>query len=497
MATPVPTLDKLRGMDSSPAPQIGLPYWMKQVLVRADDAAQNFSSGSVHALRTSLRRCRSMADGIRVFDADPAWKKMRRAGKELFSSLGALRDTHVMIEWIEKLFASHDPSAAKLLSLLRERERQQRQSAIESLEHFDRKQWEKWLAELPARTIRIPPDSPVFAHLAVERWHEAHLLHSRAMRNRSSHAFHDLRIGIKHFRYTIENFLPTRHQTWGDSLKSVQDLLGEVHDLDVLWQTAVGARIFADAEARLLWRTHISAERAKRIEVYRKTMVGRHSEWLKWREGLPSEEQLRPLAQERVEIWASFMDPDFTHARHVVRLAQQLYQTMPSNGIVRASGRKAAGDILQSAALMHEAGRSRSNRGYHKTSARMIRKLASPRGMRSVELRLAALVARYHRGALPRETQARYAALAASRRKLVQFLAGILRLACACDRAHDARIHSLSLDSSTPVWTLIADGYDAAAPFAEHLAAARHLLELACGHPILIVPAGRPASRAA
>jgi hypothetical protein len=80
---------------------------------------------------------------------------------------------------------------------------------------------------------------------------------------------------------------------------------------------------------------------------------------------------------------------------------------------------------------------------------------------------------------------------------VVQFLAGILRLACACDRAHDARIRSLRLDSSTPAWTLIAEGYDAAAPFAEHLAAARHLLELACGHPILIVPARSLASQAA
>ena len=79
----------------------------------------------------------------------------------------------------------------------------------------------------------------------------------------------------------------------------------------------------------------------------------------------------------------------------------------------------------------------------------------------------------------------------------MQFLAGILRLACACDRLHDGRIRRLKLESSTPVCTLRAEGYDEAGPLAEHLAAARHLLELACRRPILIMPATAGVYRAA
>ena len=47
--------------------------------------------------------------------------------------------------------------------------------------------------------------------------------------------YHRLRIAIKRFRYIVENFLPLQHAAWSDDLKQVQDLLGEVHDLDV-WE---------------------------------------------------------------------------------------------------------------------------------------------------------------------------------------------------------------------------------------------------------------------
>src|SRR5205807_260085 len=94
--------------------RIGLAYWMEEVLEQCAKAEYDFSSDPVHDLRTALRRCRSLADGIRVFDHEPAWKKMRRAAKELFGSLGQLRDTHVMIEWVEKLSAEGDPTGKNI-----------------------------------------------------------------------------------------------------------------------------------------------------------------------------------------------------------------------------------------------------------------------------------------------------------------------------------------------------------------------------------------------
>jgi exopolyphosphatase/pppGpp-phosphohydrolase len=109
-------------------------------------------------------------------------------------------------------------------------------------------------------------------------------------------------------------------------------------------------------------------------------------------------------------------------------------------------------------------------------------------GWTADEVRLTALVARYHRGSLPRETQKNFAALSPTRQRLVQFLGGLLRLACACDRQHDGQIRRLQVECRDAVLNIEAEGYTEYTSMAEHLAAARHLLELACHRPIFISP---------
>ena len=137
-----------------------------------------------------------------------------------------------------------DPAQA-LRQILRAREVEQKRAARAALEEFDRKQWKQWSKSLPLRAARVRPGSAVFKHLALERWTAARELHSVAMRNRSQVAFHTLRIGIKRFRYIVENFLPAEHKVWSGDLKHMQDLLGEVHDLDVLWGTALACSYFS------------------------------------------------------------------------------------------------------------------------------------------------------------------------------------------------------------------------------------------------------------
>ena len=103
----------------------------------------------------------------------------------------------------------------------------------------------------------------MFKHLALERWTAARELHIRALRNRSQVAFHTLRIGIKRFRYIVENFLPVEHKAWSNDLKHMQDLLGEVHDLDVLWATALACHVFPDEASRQSWHARIVEERTR------------------------------------------------------------------------------------------------------------------------------------------------------------------------------------------------------------------------------------------
>src|SRR5215471_17457700 len=172
--------------------RLGFDYWMQEVLVQWEQAAAGLASDPVHDLRTALRRCRSMADSIMVFDPDLAWKRMKKAGRQLFRSLGALRDTHVMAEWLGKLAPADDVTRKQFAQFLENREKELKEFALRALEQFDRKQWGVWATEPPARAERVPLTGQIFAQLALERWHEARALHRRAMRNRTNVAFHGL-----------------------------------------------------------------------------------------------------------------------------------------------------------------------------------------------------------------------------------------------------------------------------------------------------------------
>ena len=183
---------------------------------------------------------------------------MKKAGKRLFRRLGELRDVHVMQEWVHRLDSSRtipsprhccNPSLPARLNCNRKRCRRWQNSTASS--------GSAGAVRFPAGWHGSGPGSLVFRHLALERWTEAHKLHRQVVRSGSPAAFHRLRIGIKRFRYIVENFLPDQHAAWSDDLKHMQDLLGEVHDLDVLWPAAVQANVFPDDSLRSRWQNRI------------------------------------------------------------------------------------------------------------------------------------------------------------------------------------------------------------------------------------------------
>ncbi|MGA8538331.1 MAG: CHAD domain-containing protein, partial [Terriglobales bacterium] len=534
---------------------LGLRAWMERVLVECDRAAAGFDAEAVHDLRVALRRCRSLADGLMAIDPDSSWKDMKKAGKKLFQALGELRDMQVMEEWIEKLGDagpsaaagdkapilaqrtrkdgapggsaedSGDPVEIKLLVHVHAREAECKQHAFKDLQQFDRRQWRQWSRTLPQRASRVRPGSVVYLHLALEKWTAAYDLHKHALRTRSQVSWHQLRIGIKRFRYTVENFLPRQHEQWGDDLKELQDLLGEIHDLDVLWNTAVEIHAFPDAESRSRWRAKLNAERGKRIARYREKMVGRESLWRVWRAELPSGPQLRAAAMSRMRTWAGYLDPDFQHSQRVAQLALLLYDGLKDTGLLTASGVTVRGvsksgvsksgpansehdwrAVLQAAAFMHDVGKAKGAHNHQKHSYRMIRGMARPLGWSARELELAALVARYHRGALPRPGGKKIQMLQLAEQPAAMELAGVLRLANALDfhDAHDRNGNTSRLEVSLQNRFVVVrlPGYSALDRSAEGVAAARHLLETVLRRPVQVRPlrnsaaARRPRDRA-
>ena len=468
-----------------PVQKHGLVFWMQRVLEECDRVAVDFAADPVHDLRVALRRCRSLADGLICLDPDPSWKQMKRAGRELFRELGELRDAQVMEEWVNKLGMPGDPVASTLLGFLAFREAAHKQQAMRALEQFDRKQWKRWSRTLPRRATRIRTGGLIFRHLALERWTEAYELGRRAVRARSPLAWHNLRIGLKRFRYIVENFLPEQHEAWIDDLKELQDLLGEVHDLDVLWSTALEMKVFPDEESRLAWRRRILEERDGRIQRYREKMVGKNTRWHIWRAHLPHGREIETAAFTRLRLWASLLDPDFSHSCRVARLALEIYDALYPPGDEKPTT-PSERTTLRLAALLHDVGRSREQKGHHKAGSRMIEKLEPPLGWTRAALQLVAAVSRYHRGALPQRGQKTFDALVVSERPTAIKLAAVLRLANAFDQDRTRRIDRLKVIEENGALLILAQGYNPWGRTAESIAAARHLLEIVCRRPIQI-----------
>jgi CHAD domain-containing protein len=463
----------------------GLTYWAQRTLEELDKVSLNFDIDPVHDLRVALRRCRSLADGFLAVDPDPGWKQLKKLAKVPFDALGNLRDMQVMEEWVRRLGELGDPVFQDLLRLFATQEQQFKADAKTAVEGFDRKRWTMLVERLARRAQTIPIEGIVFQHIAVERWQQAHELHRQALRNRTQVGFHRLRIGLKKLRYTIENFMPTRHAAWGSDLRDLQDLLGEIHDLDVL-AAVLRSRSSISAEDRGRWQKKIVQARQERLETYREKMIGEASLWRVWRADLPDGPGLQAAALARLRTWGAFLDPDVQHSQHVTRLALQLYDGLSRGDIFRFTERQRR--ILETAALLHDVGIARGNRAHHKQSYRMIRKMAAPLGWSPMELLAVGAVARYHRGALPRPEHKCLRQLPPSVRPSIIRLAGVLRLANAFDLSHDCKIRDLRVERSNGTVVVHSDGYSPTGPTAERIAAARYLLETSCEIAVLVRP---------
>jgi CHAD domain-containing protein len=264
---------------------VGLEVWMDRVLERADQVRENWDADGVHDLRVALRRCRTIAEASSEVNPSPGWRKLKRATRNVFHDLGDLRDTQVQHALVKKLGAAGDPVRKHLLRVLSRQEEKQRQASEKALDKFDRKEWKKLTRKLASKSRFFPLNSVVYQRLALTRLQAATEMLQNARRRRSSVAWHRLRIGIKSFRYVVENFLPERYEVWSDDLKQMQDLLGEVHDLDVLRQQIRRNSAKLDPDIVAQWKEKIERERKTHLQHFLATASGPQSPWLTWLAG--------------------------------------------------------------------------------------------------------------------------------------------------------------------------------------------------------------------
>jgi exopolyphosphatase/guanosine-5'-triphosphate,3'-diphosphate pyrophosphatase len=136
-------------------------------------------------------------------------------------------------------------------------------------------------------------------------------------------------------------------------------------------------------------------------------------------------------------------DPDPAHNEQVTTLALALFDGLRGLHGFGPKERR----LLEIAGRLHDIGWSRVVTGkHHKLSRDMVQELDIP-GVDKQDRFLCALVARYHTKALPDASRHRqFASLDSRRRELIEWLAGILRLADALDCTHANAVKRLACE---------------------------------------------------
>jgi CHAD domain-containing protein len=463
----------------------GLVYWMDCVLKELERLHGSPDADTVHDLRVAIRRCRSVASVVAEVDPHPAWREMRKVARKLFHKLGGLRDVQVMEEWVRHLSPESDSLRAVLLANLESELQSLRESALEAAEQFDTRAWKRLSGILRQRLRFVPPGGLAAECLALERYQEAKELQANALRTEKPKPWHALRIGLKRFRYTVESLLPEHHAAWSENLKRVQDLLGDVHDLDVLSGMVKEASSGLPQSRETLLQT-IEHERHERIEKYRQLTLGKTGLWNQWRHALPHGERLEAAAMARLRATARASDAHSRRSALTARIALALHQKLGRLKAGPAFVDPSATRIFRAAAFLHTIAPTDSPKGPHKSARKYLASLPVPPGWSTEDWELLAAVVRYHRGAEPRTGRGPFGQLSETQQKNLRALAGTLRLARALRKSGVNTTAGLRVVRTNDAIILRARGVSDSAESAVRLAAGKHLLEGYLEFPLLI-----------
>jgi len=211
-------------------------------LDEADDAE------ALHDFRVALRRLRSTVRAYRRWLGGSLGPKDRRRLKALAGATGASRDAEVQISWVEERLDRFDrharPGVESFLSRLREEKAEaDDEMRREVAKDFGRERW-RLARRLRFYRVEVELDDPaggpllsaVLGRLARETADELerHLKRVRSVDDQDQ--AHEARITAKRLRYLVEPFAE-EIEGGADAVKRIkklQDVLGDMHDADVL-----------------------------------------------------------------------------------------------------------------------------------------------------------------------------------------------------------------------------------------------------------------------
>ena len=395
---------------------------------------------------------------------------------------------------MKRLASADDPLRGRLCKVLEDREAAPREHVRRAIRRFDQDGWKRVARTAPMRARLVPRNSLTAQCLALERYEDFRRLHAGAVRTLRPAPWHALRVGLKRFRYAVENLLPERSVVWDESLGQIQGLLGEIHDLDVLRSRITQDSDGIDAASTRSLRHAIATKRRACIEEYRQRMSGDESLLREWRAGFPHGKAIESATAARLRATVRAMDPHLGRTAAISRLALQLFDGLAVSGTVRRFRDERLRTILGAAAQLHAIETGGRHTPRHKAARDFLQAVPVPLGWNAQDWTVLTEIVRYHRGAEPAARHKRFVQLTPERQDCVRGLAGVLRLARGLRRCGVTVGSGVRVDETAAYVRLRVAGLQDTEDHAARLAVAKHLLERHLRRPILIESAKAVAS---
>lgn len=484
----------------APGEHRSLAFWMHRTLEElAEFRANPGDKDTVHDLRVALRRCRAVGAAVLEIDPHEDWLEMRGQARKLFRNLGALRDAQIMREWLDELQREEGLFKQSLLRLLAQREDAALEKATRHAECFSQDRWARLRHRLELRLRVVPLGGNAARCLALERLEEAWELHRRALRTEKARPWHALRIGIKRFRYTAESLVPVLHSEFGESLKRVQDVLGDIQDLHVLSDFVNEARGAQPELPAPDWDARIAAMVQEKADTYRQMALGNAGVWQVWRAGFPRDQWLR-LASARFFVTRRTLDSKPRRSLAVTRIALRLWRelrALSEKHKVSAFSDAAERRVLETAARLSGIRAPRKKKASGKSVRTYLLASPLPPGWTFAEWERVAWAIRFERGREPDTHHRKFSSLPIEQQAAVQLLAGLLRLARALQKAGVNSGAALRLESLPNGLLLRVAGVEDSPENAARFVTAKRMLERALSRTLLLqaepaMPAQQP-----
>ena len=207
-------------------------------------AAGGSDVDAVHDMRVASRRTREALSALSPAFKDRTAEELATIAKTVTRSLGAVRDADVFLGQFTRIAANAEGAAERItLAYLIGRREAERAAALRRMRRrlgrLDLKQSRKRFGKVAAATRKGSRKQPLVIlarDVLNDRVDTVYSYLPAALEEDNAPDQHAMRIAFKHLRYAVETFAPCFDGGFSrihNTLIAFQNILGEIHDLDV------------------------------------------------------------------------------------------------------------------------------------------------------------------------------------------------------------------------------------------------------------------------